>query len=74
MYWILAFETIVEQINEVLTINGTFIFSIEHPIYTAHPSQDWISDTSGKQVHWPVDVYQYEGERQVEFLEARVVK
>ena len=69
-----AFETVVEQVKEVLTFNGTFIFSIEHPIYTAHHSQDWIYDATGKPAHWPVDDYRYEGERQVEFLETRVIK
>lgn len=68
------FETVVEQVKAVLTFNGTFIFSIEHPIYTAHHSQDWVYDAAGKPAHWPVDDYQYEGERQVEFLETRVIK
>ncbi|TDM00813.1 methyltransferase domain-containing protein [Macrococcus carouselicus] len=35
-------EGIGEEVKEILTISGTFIFSIEHPVYTAYGSQDWI--------------------------------
>ena len=42
---------------------GPYVFSVEHPVFTAEGSQDWYYDGEGKILHFPVDNYYYEGER-----------
>lgn len=43
--------------NRCLRPGGIFVFSAEHPIFTAYGSQDWIYGEDGKILHWPVDRY-----------------
>ncbi|GGB11924.1 class I SAM-dependent methyltransferase [Macrococcus hajekii] len=64
LHYLPDFEDVVEAVKHILTINGTFLFMIEHPIYTAHGSQDWVYDAENNRIHWPVDMYHREGERQ----------
>lgn len=74
LHYLPSFNDIVEQVKEVLTINGTFVFSVEHPIYTADGSQDWIYDEDGSKVGWPVDHYHRQGERLTNFLGEPITK
>lgn len=74
IHYMPSFKDVVEQVKEVLTINGTFIFSIEHPVYTAEGSQQWIYDEEGNKLYWPVDNYYKEGERETNFLGEEVRK
>jgi len=57
-----------------LSFQGTFVFSVEHPIFTANGSQDWIYDSEGNKIHWPVDNYFQEGKRNAIFLGQEVIK
>ena len=50
------------------------IFTVEHPIFTAERSQDWVYNTEGEIQHFPVDNYYYEGKRDTVFLGEKVVK
>src|SRR5699024_7798307 len=54
--------------------HGDFVFSMEHPVFTARPEQNWIVDEEGKRLYWPVDHYQQEGVREAEFLGHKVIK
>lgn len=74
LHYLPSFNDVVEAVKEVLTINGTFIFSVEHPIFTAHGSQDWTYDDAGNKMNWPVDNYHREGERQTQFLGEEIIK
>ena len=47
---------------------------MEHPVFTAYGNQDWYYDESGNILHFPVDRYYYEGEREAVFLGERVIK
>ena len=40
-HYIESFEQIVENVSGCLIPNGDFVFSVEHPIFTAYGSQDW---------------------------------
>ncbi|HJD76152.1 MAG TPA: class I SAM-dependent methyltransferase [Bacteroides reticulotermitis] len=62
------------NINRTLTRGGSFIFSIEHPIFTAHGSQEWLYDDERNAIHWPVDRYFIEGKRVANFLGEEIVK
>lgn len=57
-----------------LAPRGLFVFSVEHPIFTAQGPQDWAYDEAGLPLHWPVDRYFDEGRREAIFLGEPVVK
>ena len=63
-----SFEEVVLKIANLLIPGGFFIFSVEHPIFTAAGSQDWTYDEFGNRLHFPVDNYFYEGKRMTIFL------
>lgn len=52
---------------------GQFIFTAEHPIYTAPAQQGWLTDGNG-QKSWPVNGYQREGQRVSNWLAEGVIK
>ena len=64
----------VEKVYRWLAPGGAFVFSIEHPIFTAYGSQDWHRDEQGEILHFPVDNYFFEGAREAVFLGERVTK
>lgn len=53
---------------------GDFVFSCEHPVFTAEGSQEWYPGPGGAPLHWPVDRYFTEGRRTARFLGCDVVK
>lgn len=68
------FDRICSLISRFLSPGGSFVFSVEHPVFTAYGNQDWIYDEQGRPAHWPVDRYFTEGRRESVFLGAPVVK
>lgn len=74
LHYLQSFEEIAKKVNACLTAGGSFVFSVEHPIFTAYGSQDWFYDESGNILHFPVDNYFYEGERSAVFLGEEVRK
>lgn len=68
------FNGICRQVSLWLKAGGMFVFSVEHPVFTAQGSQDWHYDASGQIMHWPVDGYFTEGPRQAVFLGEKVTK
>lgn len=68
------FGEICNRIARCLASGGSFVFSVEHPVFTAHGTQDWNYDESGNRANWPVDNYFTEGERKTVFLGERVIK
>lgn len=73
-HYVASFEDTVEKIKSFLRNGGDFVFSIEHPVFTAEGSQKWIMDENSKVSHWPVDNYFFEGQRNAEFLGEKVIK
>jgi SAM-dependent methyltransferase len=73
-HYIESFGDIVNKVSNCLTQGGDFVFSVEHPIFTAYGTQDWFYDAQGKRQHWPVDRYSYEGKRNANFLGEEVIK
>lgn len=73
-HYIESFEDICKKINRCLVQGGNFIFSVEHPIFTAQGNQQWYCDENGTIMHWPVDRYFEEGIRQTVFLGKEVTK
>jgi|SRR5579859_2072104 len=73
-HYVRHFDTVCRKVHHCLVPGGNFVFSVEHPIFTALPAQDWYYDQHGERLHWPVDHYQEEGPRQARFLDHDVVK
>lgn len=73
-HYVKSFDDILNRVSKCLSSGGDFIFSVEHPIFTAHGIQDWYYDNEGNIVHWPVDKYFTEGIRSANFLGEDVVK
>ena len=65
---------LVRSISRWLTPGGSFVFSVEHPVFTAYGSQDWYYGPDGEILHFPVDNYYVEGPREAVFLGERVIK
>ena len=74
LHYVQSFEDVARKVNACLTAGGSFVFSVEHPIFTAYGSQDWFYDEAGNILHFPVDNYFYEGERSAVFLGEEVRK
>lgn len=74
LHYIESFDEICRKVHQTLTPGGVFVFSAEHPIFTAEGSQQWFCDEAGKILHWPVDRYFSEGRREATFLGEQVVK
>ncbi|AEI39935.1 class I SAM-dependent methyltransferase [Paenibacillus mucilaginosus] len=74
LHYVERFDVICRKVYHCLAPGGTFVLSVEHPIFTALPAQDWYYGPQGEKLHWPVDRYHEEGPRQARFLDHDVVK
>lgn len=68
------FGGICERVSRFLTPGGDFVFSVEHPVFTAFGTQDWFYGPGKSPMHWPVDRYFDEGRRDAVFLGQEVTK
>ncbi|WP_442602366.1 class I SAM-dependent methyltransferase [Paenibacillus sp. KN14-4R] len=73
-HYVEAFADLCKKVYDCLKPGGSFIFSVEHPIFTSRNEQDWHYDNEGNNLHWPVDHYQAEGMRNTSFLTDNVIK
>ncbi|PAM93205.1 SAM-dependent methyltransferase [Flavobacterium sp. IR1] len=73
-HYIQAYDALIRNVYNWLKPNGRFVFSVEHPVFTAEGSQDWVYDREGNKLYWAVDHYFVEGQRNTSFLGERVVK
>lgn len=74
LHYISDYEQLVKKIETWLKPKGYFVFSVEHPLFTAEGKQDWYYDEKGNILHFPVDHYFYEGHRDAVFLGEPVTK
>lgn len=68
------FMKICQRVSNCLRTEGEFIFSVEHPVFTAQGKQDWVYNGDGEPACWPVDHYFEEGKRDAVFLGEQVTK
>ena len=73
-HYLESFREVCGKVHRCLTKGGSFVFSVEHPVFTAYGSQDWYRDENGNILHWPVDRYFTEGKREAIFLGEEVIK
>ena len=74
LHYVEDYVGVVQNVHRMLRPGGVFLFSCEHPVFTAEGSQDWTYNPDGSIAHFPVDNYYCEGEREAVFLGERVVK
>ena len=74
LHYVKPFDALIRNIYRWLKPGGNFIFSVEHPVFTAKGTQDWMYDDEGRRLCWPVDSYFIEGKRNTLFLGEQVVK
>jgi SAM-dependent methyltransferase len=74
LHYVERFDLVCRNVHHCLVAGGSFVLSVEHPVFTARASQDWYYGQHGERLHWPVDYYQDEGPRQARFLGHDVVK
>ncbi len=58
LHYVERFDIVCRNIHHYLIPGGTFVLSVEHPIFTALAEQDWYYGQHGERLHWPVDHYQ----------------
>jgi SAM-dependent methyltransferase len=74
LHYVADYAALDRKVHDWLAPGGSFVFSVEHPVYTAQGSQDWCYSADGEIRHFPVDHYFSEGPRRTVFLGEPVVK
>lgn len=57
LHYVEDFAAVCRKVAQILPAGGRFVFSVEHPVFTAQGKQDWCYDKKGTKKHWPVDNY-----------------
>ena len=74
LHYIEDLGQVFRNVWRTLKPDGTFLFNIEHPVFTSGVHQDWIYEEDGTPKYWPVDDYYRPGPRVTRFLGCEVVK
>jgi SAM-dependent methyltransferase len=74
LHYVEQFHRVCQKVYQYLIPGGTFVLSVEHPVYTALETQDWCYGPNRERLHWPVDNYQQEGIRHARWIADDVVK
>jgi SAM-dependent methyltransferase len=73
LHYIANLERLLATVRDALAPGGRFVFSVEHPIYTAPAHPGWVAAADGGKT-WPVDSYLEEGPRSTDWLAKGVIK
>ena len=68
LHYVADFDAVARRVYAMVAPGGWFVFSAEHPIFTAQGPQDWDYDESGRIRHFPVDHYFCQEPRNAVFL------
>lgn len=74
LHYIESFDFVCQKVFHTLKKDGYFIFSIEHPIFTANGNEEWEYQVDGSIKHWPIDNYFEERIINSNFLGENVTK
>lgn len=74
LHYVEDLDKVFQNVYKTLKQGGSFLFNIEHPIFTAGVNQSWIYDENETALYWPVDNYFYPGKRETIFLDQKVNK
>ena len=65
LHYVDDYAGLVRRIARWLLPGGVFVYSTEHPIFTARlPGDGWVLDDEGRRVRWGLDRYADEGARE----------
>jgi SAM-dependent methyltransferase len=73
LHYIEDLNGLMSQAYRSLVPGGSFVFSVEHPIFTAPADPRWSLNAAGRKT-WPVDSYLDEGPRSTDWLAKGVIK
>ncbi|HEC1774089.1 TPA: class I SAM-dependent methyltransferase, partial [Campylobacter lari] len=59
-HYIRDYEKLIFNISKLLNKNGSLVFSVGHPVFTANISQDFIYENNGDIQYFPIKNYFYE--------------
>lgn len=74
LHYLEDYGVFLDRVRGWLRPGGELIYTVEHPVFTAQGPQDWHYGPQGEKLHFPVDRYYLEGERDAVFLGEHVVK
>jgi trans-aconitate methyltransferase len=73
LHYIADFARIAEMVAAALVPGGDFVFSVEHPVYSARAVPEWVAAKDGRQAFAIAD-YSVEGARRTSWIVDGVVK
>ena len=73
LHYVENLDGLVAATYRSLVPGGSFVFSVEHPIFTAPSEPGWSLNSAGRKA-WPVDGYLDEGPRSTDWLAKGVIK
>jgi SAM-dependent methyltransferase len=73
LHYVVDLERMLAVVRRSLATGGAFVCSVEHPIFTAPSSPQFVEQPDGHTV-WPLDGYLAEGPRRTNWLADGVVK
>ena len=72
LHYVERLHELIQRVSDALTPGGTFVTTVEHPIFSA-PSRPAFADTDFGRI-WPLDGYLHEGPRTTDWFVEGVVK
>ena len=74
-HYVKDLQPLFRAVFRMLALGGKFVFSCEHPLFTAYGSQDWYHDEQGKHPAFFLSITIFmEGKRDALFLGEQVIK
>ncbi len=73
LHYVVALDALLLRVHDALVPGGRFVFSAEHPLYTAPHRPGWQEDAEGRRF-WPIENYLNEGPRSTDWLAKGVIK
>ena len=73
LHYVADLAPLVGTVHRALIPGGRFVFSMEHPVYTAPTRPAWAADPGGRRT-WALDGYLDEGPRRTDWLAEGVLK
>jgi ubiquinone/menaquinone biosynthesis C-methylase UbiE len=73
LHYVENLDGLISAVYRSLVPGGSFVFSVEHPIFTAPAEPGWSLSPAGRKI-WPVDGYLDEGPRSTDWLTKGVIK
>jgi SAM-dependent methyltransferase len=73
LHYLPDIDPLLAMIHTALAPDGRFVFSTEHPVFSAPSRPGWSADADGNRT-WPIDGYSVEGARTTNWFAPGVVK